>query len=145
MPRTGKPRLFRPHRLWLFLGRSGLGLALAATLAAALAPSRDTPQLFPWDKAEHWLAFYVLSGLAAAAFPRIRIQVIVVMMLALGGAIELVQGTALIHRDADLGDWAADAFGVACALLPLLLGRWRREMKDVAAAQAAHHLLREAR
>ena len=125
----GQDALFRPHRLWLLLARAGLAVALATTLIFAFGPPSPGPGLLPWDKAQHFLAFYVLAGLTAAAFPKGRMWIIVATMLGLGAAIEIVQGLPMVHRDADVFDWVADGVGVTFALAPLLLARWRRESR----------------
>lgn len=125
--RDGDGRMFRPQEVWLWLARIGLAIALAITLVLAFAPPSPGPGLLPWDKAEHFLAFYVLTGLSAAAFPGGRIWIVVAAMLALGAGIEIVQGLPFVHRDADVHDWLADGVGVVFALAPMLLSRWRRE------------------
>ena len=119
--------LFRSQKTWLLVARAGLAVALTTTLILAFSPPSPGPGLLPWDKAEHFLAFYVLTGLTAAAFPAGRIWTIVAGMLALGAAIEFIQALPFVHRDADFWDWVADGVGVSFALAPLLLSRWRRE------------------
>ena len=126
----GQDALFRPHRVWLFAARAGLAVALATTLYFALGPPPNGPGLLPWDKAQHFLAFYVLAGLTAAAFPKGRIWIIVAALLGLGGAIEVVQGLPMVRRDADVFDWVADTVGVTFALAPLLLARWRLQSQS---------------
>ena len=44
--------------------------ALLFTFYSAVIPPAQAMQLAPWDKAEHFIAFYGLTGLAVAAFPR---------------------------------------------------------------------------
>jgi hypothetical protein len=44
---------------------------------------------------------------------------------AFGAAIELVQGTQIVHRDMDFWDWVADTLAVGAALAPMLLVWWR--------------------
>ena len=43
--------------------------ALIFTLYSAVIPPAQAVQIAPWDKAEHFIAFYGLTGLAVAAFP----------------------------------------------------------------------------
>ena len=50
--------------------------ALAFTFYSAVIPPQQAVQLVPWDKAEHFIAFYGLTGLAAAAFPKRHILII---------------------------------------------------------------------
>ena len=110
----------------LLLCRLALFAAVVFTFAMAVLPPGDGPELLPWDKAQHFLAFYVLAGLGAAAFPRQALWAPAVGLLAFGGLIELVQALPMVGRDSDFGDWVADAVGVAFALGPLGLGWWRR-------------------
>lgn len=52
-----------------------------------------------------------------------RLMLICCINIALGGFIELAQGTSLIHRGCDLGDFVADAIGailIAFTTRPLL-------------------------
>ena len=100
--------------------------AVAFTFACAEMPARLSPQLFPWDKAEHFLAFYVLASLAAAAYPRVPLIIVALWLSLFGATIELVQALPIVHRDCDIWDWVADSAAIAAALAPTLLDRWRR-------------------
>ena len=100
--------------------------ALLFTFYNAVIPPAQAFQLAPWDKAEHFIAFYVLTGLAVAAFPRRRPLVIAVLLSLFGGLIEFVQGLSIVHRDRDFWDWVADTIAIASALAPMLLVWWRR-------------------
>jgi hypothetical protein len=129
-------RDFPLGRAPLLLGRIAFWSACVVTLVAAFAPASRAPHLFPWDKAEHVLAFYVLAFLGAAAFPRVKAWGVALVLLIFGGAIELIQGTPWIQRDADIHDWFADAVGIGFALGPLLLAWWRGRIADLAARSA---------
>jgi hypothetical protein len=100
--------------------------ALLFTFYSAVIPPAQAIQLAPWDKAEHFIAFYVLTGLAVAAFPRRRLLVIAVLLSVFGALIEFVQGLSIVHRDRDFWDWVADTLAIASALAPMLLVWWRR-------------------
>lgn len=101
--------------------RAAFVLAAAAALAAALVPPEDhPPELLGWDKANHALAFAVLAGLGALGFARARPLRLALLLVLFGGAIELLQATPLVHRDADLLDVVADAAGVLAAAWPAL-------------------------
>jgi len=99
--------------------------ALVFTFYSAVIPPSHAIQLVPWDKAEHFIAFYVLTGLAASAFPRRPLWVIAASLSAFGALIELVQGPSLVHRDMDFWDWVADTLAIGAALAPMLLVWWR--------------------
>jgi hypothetical protein len=100
-------------------------VALIFTCYSAVIPPAHAVQLVPWDKAEHFIAFYALSGLGAAAFPRRRLWVIGALLSAFGALIEIVQGLPMVHRDRDFWDWVADSLAVMAALSPVLLVQWR--------------------
>jgi hypothetical protein len=95
--------------------------ALLFTLACASLPPDLVPQLVPWDKAEHFIAFYTLTALALAAFPRHSLLRIAVLLSIFGAVIELVQALPFIHRDCDFWDWSADTIAIAATLAPLAL------------------------
>jgi hypothetical protein len=101
-------------------------LTVILIFAAAAMPAGHVPHLFPLDKAEHFAAFFVLTSLAAAAYPRASLVLIALWLSLFGCAIELVQALPIIHRDCDFGDWVADAAAIAAALVPMMLDRWRR-------------------
>jgi len=100
--------------------------ALLFTFYSAVIPPPRALQLVPWDKAEHFIAFYGLTGLAAAAFPKRSLIVIAVSLSGFGALIEFVQGLPTVHRDRDFWDWVADSIAIIAALAPLLLVWWRR-------------------
>ena len=102
-------------------------VAFIFTFYSAVIPPRHALQLVPGDKAEHFIAFYALTGLAAAAFPRVRLVWIAVALSGFGALIEFVQGLAVVHRDRDVWDWVADTLAICAALAPMLLVWWRRE------------------
>lgn len=105
----GLHRLPRPIRLALYAG------AVAVLLYLCLAPSKDLPEVSLWDKAEHAIAWLVLTGSGLLLFPR-RPRTIALFAWLLGGLVEVLQGTLPVGRDADWKDWLADSIGVAAAL-----------------------------
>jgi hypothetical protein len=99
--------------------------ALIFTFYSAIIPPKEALQLAPWDKAEHFIAFYALTGLAVAAFPRRNLFVLGALLSAFGALIEIVQGLDIVHRDRDFWDWVADTIAIIAALAPMLLVWWR--------------------
>ena len=105
--------------------RLGFVAALAFTLYRALLTA-DGVNFIPWDKARHFIAFYALTVLAAAGWPRTRPVLIGAALSAFGVLIELLQALPVINRDADVWDWVADSLAIAAALGPMLLAPLRR-------------------
>lgn len=79
--------------------------------------------LIPWDKAAHFVAFYILTALMYVAFPRRRRVDLTMMAIFAGAAIELAQG--LSGRDMGVGDMVANGLGAFAVLLPMYLQEWR--------------------
>lgn len=104
--------------------------ALIFTFYSAVIPPAHALRLTPWDKATHFIAFYVLTGLAVAAFPKQNLFVVAACLSAFGALIEIVQGLPLVHRDRDFWDWVADTIAIGCALAPMLLFWWRRQVRS---------------
>ncbi len=111
--------------LLIRLAQAAFFAALIFTFYSAVIPPKHAVQLVPWDKAEHFIAFYVLAGLAAAAFPGSRLWVIAALLSAFGALIEFVQGLPIVHRDRDFWDWVADSVAILAALSPMVLVWWR--------------------
>jgi hypothetical protein len=101
--------------------------ALIFTFYSAVIPPAHALQLVPWDKAEHFIAFYALTGLAVAAFPRRHLFFIAALLSGFGALIEVVQGLPMVRRDCDFWDWVADTLAVIAALSPMLLVWWRAQ------------------
>jgi hypothetical protein len=105
--------------------RAAFWLATMAVLVLTLSPGpllpRDPFNL--WDKAQHALAFAVLTGLAVLGWPQPALRWrLLFSLVALGGAIEIV-----LHlsgwRHGKWADWAADAIGVV--LVGLVVRAWQ--------------------
>jgi VanZ family protein len=94
-------------------------LLFAVTMGLLPAP----PQLpgEPSDKVQHILAFAVLTALAVAAYPQLRLIWIGVGLSLVGAAIELLQLIPSLNREGDLVDWLADC---AAVVVVLLFARW---------------------
>ena len=69
------------------------------------------------DKAQHSLAFAVLSVLAAAGWPAAPLLRIGERLSFVGALIEVVQSIPALHRDCDILDWVTDTVAIAVTLL----------------------------
>ena len=96
----------------------------ALLFACVMAVLPKPPQLpgQPSDKIQHILAFTVLAGLAAAAYPGARLLKILLLLSAFGALIEFVQTIPALHRDGDWVDWIADTAAAAVVLLLVRFG-----------------------
>lgn len=92
-------------------------LAAAFAYVQAVLPAADTVHLSAWDKLQHMIAFFTITFLARAAYPRIAIMLLFAGLAAFGGAIELSQAVPFVHRDAEWADWAADCIAIVAGLL----------------------------
>ncbi len=121
--------LFDRLRSWplvLPVGRVAFWGLGAAVLIAAVIPAEDhPPDLFGWDKANHFVAFYALALLGALAFPRRSAVILGAWLSGLGGLIEVLQAIPVLHRDSDIVDWLTDNAGIVAALAPLAAAAWR--------------------
>ncbi len=111
-----------------FLIRASL-LVLTMTVAILVfGPFSGAEERFGLtDKESHILAFYALAALSLLAMPRMRKWDIVLICLAIGGLIEVIQ--IFVGRSASILDWLADATGVFLAVVPMMfeaLRRWLR-------------------
>ena len=91
--------------------------ALLFAYVDAILPGKDAISLTVWDKLNHMIAFFVITFLARAAYPRIPVFRLFVMMAAFGAFIELSQAVPFIHRDAEWDDWFADMLATLVALV----------------------------
>ena len=115
----------RAVSLLVRLAKAAFFAALIFTFYSAVIPPQQAVSLVPWDKAEHFIAFYALTGLAAAAFPRRNLILIAILLSGFGALIEFVQGLDIVRRDRDFWDWVADSLAIIAALAPMLLVWWR--------------------
>ena len=82
------------------------------TLVMAVIPITEMPNAFNlWDKAQHALAFSVLTIAGNLAYPKLTKAVYVGLIL-YGAAIELIQSTLTTTRFGEFSDLVADGVGI---------------------------------
>jgi hypothetical protein len=101
---------------WVRWLRVGYWIVALAVLVIAVAPVPDVGPAGS-DKFNHLVAFLVLAAGAALLYPASPLWLIGALLIAYGGAIELIQGLPFVRRDCDFLDWLTDIAGVAAALL----------------------------
>ncbi|MDB5736038.1 MAG: hypothetical protein JWP16_877 [Alphaproteobacteria bacterium] len=106
--------------LWLFLP----ALAVVAWGELTPHPPHIADEVFGWDKAEHFTAYFGLALLASLAWGLRRSVLLVLLgVIALGGALEILQ--SFTGRDAEWLDEFANSLGamagtaLACAYLAI--------------------------
>ena len=108
----------RHWRLWYVVG---IALVLVVVVAS-LVPGKDLPRLGISDKVEHITAYFSLSAWFGGLLMPRRYAWLGLVLLLLGGGIEIAQGLMGLGRQADWHDFYADAFGVFAGLALCLLG-----------------------
>ncbi|MFN3521237.1 MAG: hypothetical protein ACK4YQ_03235 [Phenylobacterium sp.] len=115
-----------PERLPLLPRIVTFGFAVTVLLWLSLVPSSALPRSITfWDKAEHALAYLVLTGLGLLLFPR-RPLALIGGVLVLGVGLELLQAATQLGRQGDWRDVVANATGVAAAAVAVGAFRRRR-------------------
>ena len=118
-------------RVLLIAARVALAFCVLLTGWGAFSPAGTVhPHLFPWDKAEHFSAFFALTACALAAFPRVGIAWIGLAVSASGAMVELIQGLPFVHRDMDVKDWVADTIAVLAVVGVVIIARVRRNLAE---------------
>jgi len=84
--------------------------------------------LIPWDKAAHFMAFYVGTALLYVAVPGRRRLDLSTLVAFAGVGSELLQG--MVGRDCDAMDMVADLAGAYALYLPVWLDHLRRPAQD---------------
>lgn len=101
------------QRSWLFLSLA----LLAAITWGSLTPGMPLPDILPWDKARHFLAYAAIALPVAIARPR-GWPLLLAGILAWSIGIELVQ--PLVGRSRDIDDFLANSLGALLAVLVAL-------------------------
>ena len=105
----------RPDRLPRPLRLAAYAAAAAILLWLCLAPTDDLPGVSLWDKAEHSIAWAVLTG-TGLVLSHHRPRAIAAFAFGLGILVELLQATMGFGRQGDWRDLVADSIGIAAAL-----------------------------
>jgi len=92
-------------------------IAVVLTTILALLPSPSVPQVFQfWDKAQHTLAFTVLTITGGLAFPK-KLKLVYIGLIMHGALIEIMQNSLTTTRFGDVLDWLADGVGVVIGIV----------------------------
>ena len=117
----------RPNAwLWTLAASGGLVWGAIAVIFAAVGPSEFVPRIFFSYHIEHFVAFYVLTILAAAGFARTQLYRLGAALALMALVLALVRSLIPHHRINNAEDLAADLTGILAAVLPILVGRFRQ-------------------
>ena len=108
-----------PHaRTWYTVGV----LMTLVVVVVSLVPARELPDINVSDKYEHFTAFAALTLWFGGLVEPRRYPILALLLLALGGAIEVAQGLMGLGRQADVRDLYADGAGIVTGVLLGLAG-----------------------
>jgi VanZ family protein len=94
------------------------GLLLAALVTFfSLLPAKQLPPVGINDKYEHIISYTILAFWFGSVIARRDFLYLGLALIALGGAIEILQGLMGMGRESDLRDFWADCLGVAIGLV----------------------------
>jgi VanZ family protein len=118
------------HAALLVAARIAFTAASLVVAYGVFAPPGHGKPIMPWDKAEHFTAFFGLMGLALLAFPATSLVVLAVALSFAGAMVEVIQATPLVGRDADVWDWVADTIGILAIVGTVIGAKLRRMLAD---------------
>lgn len=105
----------RYPRLWF----AGWILMLFAIVVGSMMPAADVPvpMAFGMDKVVHLLGYAVVALYAANLFRGRTILIVALILIGVGGIVEIAQGLLTATRSAELADFAVDSVGVVAGAL----------------------------
>jgi VanZ family protein len=107
--------------------RVAFSACVLLTAWGAFAPAGSAqPHLFPWDKAQHFAAYFALTSSAVLAFPRTQLAWLAVWLSISGAVIEVIQALPIVNRDADVWDWSADTLAIGAVMGVIVAAKLRR-------------------
>jgi len=110
--------------------------AILAIVVAVFLPPQLVPQFARSHYLEHFAAFYVAALSACAALPRTRVRRIAMGFVLFGIGLEsshLMAGAALWPL---IDNWVADMGGLAAAIAPMNVERFRKRFPPRRAAKS---------
>ena len=121
-------------RLWLVFG----WVLVAAATFVCLVPNGVPGTADINDKFMHSVGYFGLTLWFTGIYPRSRYWLIAISLVAMGIAIEILQGAMHAGRNADPYDVVANSFGIAAglALALTILGGWMQRIESWIAPRA---------
>src|SRR5690349_18141046 len=103
--------------------------ALVAIIIAVFLPSSMVPQFVRSHYLQHFAAYYVASLLGFAASPRTPVLTIALRLLIFATALEALHLLGGARLRPLIDNWVADLGGMAAAIVPLAVARFRRRFR----------------
>jgi len=100
--------------------------ALLAIVVAVFLPRSMVPQFVRSHYLQHFAAFYVLLLCALAAMPRAQLRQVAIGLVLFATALEATHLLAGAQFRPLLRNWVADLGGLAAAIAPIVVARYRR-------------------
>lgn len=113
--------------------RLAFGLTALAIVIAIIAPGWLLPKVLHSHYLEHFAAFYVAAVAGAAAMPRTQIRRIGAGYVLFAAALETLQVVRGVPLDRAWNNGVADTGGVAAALAPVIVERFRARFAPASA------------
>lgn len=107
--------MFVPQKYVIRLARACFAVCLISVSYLALMPVEHLPTVSTWDKANHFVAFFVLTNLLYLCFAKHPLINVVVWLTAYGLLLELLQGLSNF-RVFSYFDLLADVIGISAGL-----------------------------
>lgn len=111
------------------MARLGFLMVLTAIVVATLAPGWLVPQLLYSHNLEHFAAFYVATVAALAALPGTPVRRIGTAFMLFSFALQVVQVFREATIQTAMENWVADTGGVAAAIVPVIVERFRQRLR----------------
>jgi VanZ family protein len=104
---------------------AGLAWAVIAVVFASLAPPQAVPPVFSSSHIRHFVAFYIITLMAAAALPTIKLRDIGAAAVVFALLLEVLRMIVPTGRQSRIGDAISDLGGIWSALAPIVVGKLR--------------------
>jgi hypothetical protein len=112
----------------MYMARVALILGSATVAVLLFGPfSGIEARFFLTDKEAHFLAFFTLTSLTLMAFPFLRRDELIGLLILFAGGTEIVQD--LVGRDGNVADWLADSAGCVMFSLAVAIDRVRSQAR----------------
>lgn len=111
------------------VARAGFLLAVIAVVLAVVLPPRYVPDFVRSTYLQHFAAYYVVSLLGLAASPRTRISIVALRIVVFATAMESFHLLTGARVRPLIDNWVADMGGLAAAIAPIAVARFRRRFE----------------